>query len=261
MFCVEAERPVASIVIVHGACEHHGRYKWLSDMWRSSGYNVVMDDLPGQGTSTRARGHIRSFQEYIDEVDKWIDKAKSFRLPVFLLGHSMGGLVAIEWFKQHENGINGLILSSLCLGLQLKLKPNKLVDVLSKGLNVMAPSLLFESGITPDKATRNKELIEMADNDPLYFTKVSVRWYHELLKAMKSALEPADTFLNIPLLVMQAGTDLIVDKKMTVKWFDQLASRNKAYREWEGLYHEIFNEPEREDVFKAAKAFADQYIT
>lgn len=59
-------------------------------MWRNAGYHVVMGDLPGQGTSTRARGHIRSFQEYIDTVDEWIEHAKSFRLPTFLLGHSMG---------------------------------------------------------------------------------------------------------------------------------------------------------------------------
>lgn len=216
-------------------------------------------DLPGQGTSTRARGHIRSFQEYIDEVDKWVDKAKAFQLPVLLLGHSMGGLVAIEWFKQHGKAVAGIILSSPCLGLQLK--PNKFMDVIAKGLNVVAPSIMFESGITPDKATRNKEVIEMDINDSLYITKVSVRWYQEILKAVKSAMEPTDAFLDIPLLVMQAGTDFLVDKKMVVKWFDQLASYNKTYREWEGLYHEIFNEPEREDVFKAAKAFADQYIT
>lgn len=135
------------------------------------------------------------------------------------------------------------------------------MDVIAKGLNVVAPSIMFESGITPDKATRNKEVIEMDINDSLYITKVSVRWYQEILKAVKSAMEPTDAFLDIPLLVMQAGTDFLVDKKMVVKWFDQLASYNKTYREWEGLYHEIFNEPEREDVFKAAKAFADQYIT
>ncbi|MPQ27029.1 alpha/beta hydrolase [Bacillus paralicheniformis] len=259
MWCMEAERPVASIVIIHGACEHHGRYKWLSEMWRSSGFNVVMGDLPGQGTSTRERGHIRSFQEYIDEVDKWVARAKAFELPVLMLGHSMGGLIAIEWFKQQQSGIAGLILSSPCLGLQLK--PNKFLDWISKGLNVLAPSIRFESGITPDKATRNKEVIEMDINDSLYITKVSVRWYQEMLKALKSAMEPTDAFLNIPLFVMQAGTDWLVDKKMVVKWFNQLTSHNKTYREWEGLYHEIFNEPEREDVFKAARAFAEQYIT
>ncbi|MDA1477702.1 alpha/beta hydrolase [Bacillus changyiensis] len=258
MLYMEAERPVAVIVVVHGACEHHRRYKWLAEMWCSSGYHVIMGDLPGAGTSTRRRGHIRTFQEYLDEVDKWVDKAKAFQLPVFILGHSMGGLVVIEWFKQHREGITGLILSSPCLGLQLK--PNKLMDVIAKGLNVVAPTLRFESGITPDKATRNKKIIEMDSNDPLYFTKVSVRWYQEILKTMKNAMEPTDAFIKTPLLVMQAGTDFLVDKKMVIKWFDQLPSHHKTYREWEGLYHEVFNEPEREDVFKTAKAFTEHHI-
>lgn len=82
---LESRQAVGTIVIIHGASEYHGRYKWLVEMWRSSGYNVVMGDLPGQGTSTRARGHIRSFQEYIDEVDIWIDKARTLEAPVFLL--------------------------------------------------------------------------------------------------------------------------------------------------------------------------------
>ncbi|MCX2808436.1 alpha/beta hydrolase [Bacillus sp. ChL18] len=259
MWTWKADRPVGTIVIIHGASEYHGRYKWLVEMWRSSGYNVVMGDLPGQGTSTRARGHIRSFQEYIDEVDIWIDKARTLEAPVFLLGHSMGGLIAIEWFKQQRNPrITALILSSPCLGLQIKV--NKVLDFASKGLNVLAPSLRVDSGLSPDMATRNADMIEADQNDSLYVTKVSVRWYRELLKTIDAAMVPTDSFLKVPLLLMQGGDDKIVDKMKVRKWFSGVASHNKSYREWEGLYHEIFNEPERETVFKAAKAFTDQYI-
>lgn len=109
-------------------------------------------------------------------------------------------------------------------------------------------------------ATRNEDVIEADQNDSLYVRKVSVRWYRELLKTIESAMVPTEAFLKVPLLVMQAGDDKLVDKTMVIKWFNGVASHNKAYREWEGLYHEIFNEPEREDVFKAARAFTDQYI-
>ncbi|MGE1104338.1 serine aminopeptidase domain-containing protein, partial [Peribacillus simplex] len=87
-----------------------------------------------------------------DEVDIWIDKARTLEAPVFLLGHSMGGLIAIEWFKQQRNPrITALILSSPCLGLQIKV--NKVLDFASKGLNVLAPSLRVDSGLSPDMAT------------------------------------------------------------------------------------------------------------
>ena len=259
MWTWHAERPVGTIVIVHGASEYHGRYKWLIEMWRNAGYHVVMGDLPGQGTSTRARGHIRSFQEYIDTVDEWIEHAKSFRLPTFLLGHSMGGLISIEWFKQYTHTkIDGLILSSPCLGLQFK--PKKLMNFASKGLNVLAPSFKVESGLSIELATRNQDVIEADSNDSLYVTKVSVRWYRELVKNIDAAMQPTNVFRSIPLLLMQAGDDKIVDKTRVMKWFNGIESTNKSYREWEGLYHEIFNEPEREEVFKAARAFTDQYI-
>ncbi len=103
-------------------------------------------------------------------------------------------------------------------------------------------------------------MIEADQNDSLYVTKVSVRWYRELLKTIDAAMVPTDAFLKVPLLLMQGGDDKIVDKMKVRKWFSGVASHNKSYREWEGLYHEIFNEPERETVFKAAKAFTDQYI-
>lgn len=218
MWTWKADRPVGTIVIIHGASEYHGRYKWLVEMWRSSGYNVVMGDLPGQGTSTRARGHIRSFQEYIDEVDIWIDQARTLESPVFLLGHSMGGLIAIEWFKQQRNPrITALILSSPCLGLQIKV--NKVLDFASKGLNVLAPSLRVDSGLSPDMATRNADMIEADQNDSLYVTKVSVRWYRELLKTIDAAMVPTDAFLKVPLLLMQGGDDKIVDKMKVVNGF------------------------------------------
>jgi lysophospholipase len=254
-----AERPVASIVMIHGACEYHGRYKWLIEMWRTSGYNVIMGDLPGQGTSTRARGHIHSFKEYIDEVSLWVEEAEKLEKPVFLLGHSMGGLIAITWYNENQSSpVKGIILSSPCLGLQVKV--NKFLDFTSKGLNKVLPALRMDSGLTIDMATRNQEVIDADSNDSLYITKVSVRWYRELVKAIAETDKPTEAFVNIPLLVMQAGEDKVVDKTMVVKWFNQLKSHQKTYREWEGLYHEIFNEPEREEVFQAARNFADQIV-
>lgn len=253
-----AERPIATIVIIHGACEYHGRYKWLIEMWRSSGYNVIMGDLPGLGTSTQAKGHIKSFREYLDEVTHWVEEAKKMELPLFLLGHSMGGLIAITWFKENQSPVKGIILSSPCLGLQVKV--NKLLDIATMGLNKVLPVLRVDSGLRPEMATRNQAVIEADQNDSLYVTKVSVRWYRELIKAIEETEKPTDAYLHIPLLLMQAGNDKVVDKTRVIKWFNQLKCYNKTYREWEGLYHEIFNEPEREDVFQTARSFTDQLI-
>lgn len=254
----EADEAKAVIVIVHGAAEHHGRYKWLIEMWRSSGYHVIAGDLPGQGKSSRIRGHISSFDEYIKAVNIWVTEAKQFGLPVFLLGHSMGGLIIIRSLQMKHQSVNGVILSSPCL--ETIYKPNKAMNILSKGLNVLAPSFKVDSNLSVELATRNDTVRVHDENDSLYVTKVSVRWYRELVHAMELAHEEVKRFANIPLLLMQSGEDKIVDKAKVKSWFNKVDIDEKSYKEWKGLYHEIFNEPEREEVFDVARRFVEGHL-
>ncbi|MGD7007439.1 alpha/beta hydrolase [Metabacillus sp. 84] len=254
----EADRPKAAIVMIHGAAEHHRRYKWLIEMWRCAGYNVIMGDLPGQGTSTRRRGHIQSFDEYIAELNSWLTEADKYGLPLFLLGHSMGGLIAIRALQEKEHKLAGVILSSPCLGLMHK--PNRALDVVSRGLNIVSPSLLLKSNLSIEMATRNKSVIEIDENDSLYVTRVSVRWYRELVHAVIQANNKQHVFPDVPLLVMQGGDDKIVDKLAVKSWFNRLDVSEKSFKEWKGFYHEIFNEPERDQVFRMALSFTEYHL-
>ncbi|WP_042354714.1 alpha/beta hydrolase [Bacillus rubiinfantis] len=244
----------AVIVIVHGAMEHHKRYGWLIEMWRSSGFHVIMSDLPGQGVTTRAnRGHIHSFDEYIIEVKDWIQAAYRYELPVFLLGHSMGGLVSIRLLQEEHVNIAGIILSSPCLGLMHT--PPKMMDILSHLLNIVYPTLRIKAGLTVQMATRNEDVREADSNDTLYVTKVSVRWYRELVYAVKQAFTELERIQDVPMLLMQGGDDKIVNKEAVKDWFNRAPLSEKRFKEWPKCYHEIFNEPEREEVFEYAKDF------
>ncbi|WP_251554596.1 alpha/beta hydrolase [Neobacillus muris] len=249
----------AVIVIVHGAMEHHGRYGWLIEMWRLSGFHVIMDDLPGQGMTTRAgRGHIDSFDEYIIDVKDWIQAAYQYNLPVFLLGHSMGGLIAIRLLQEQRLNLAGVILSSPCLGLVNP--PSKFLDILSRGLNIIFPSFRMDSGLTIEMATRNEDVREADANDTLYVTKVSVRWYRELVEAMKQAFLRIERTQDVPMLIMQAGDDQIVNKRTVKDWFNKVPLTEQRFKEWPKCYHEIFNEPEREEVFEYAKDFVHSQL-
>ncbi|MDK8639310.1 alpha/beta hydrolase [Niallia taxi] len=244
----------AVIVIVHGAMEHHRRYGWLIEMFRLSGFHVVMGDLPGQGMTTRSsRGHIDSFSEYTIEIKDWIQAAYQFDLPVFLVAHSLGGLASIRLLQQEKLKIAGVILSSPCLGL--KKYPPKLLSAISILLNKVAPRLRMNTGLTIDMATRNAEIREIDSNDTLYITKVSVRWYRELIISMAAAFANANKMQDLPLLVMQGGDDSVVDKKMVKNWFNMVPLSEKRYKEWPQCFHEIFNEPERDEVFDYALDF------
>ncbi|MCA1032458.1 alpha/beta hydrolase [Bacillus timonensis] len=255
----EVEAPKGVVVMVHGAAEHHGRYTWLIERWNANGFHVIMGDLPGQGTtSRRVRGHIQSFQDYINTVENWINHSETYNLPIFLLGHSMGGLAVIRTLQEKSLPIDGVILSSPCLGLMKY--PPLLLEWLSRGLNIAYPSLRMDSKLSSELATRNKEIHAVDANDTLYVKKVSVRWYRELVAAMEHAFDKMNRFPDVPILLMQSGDDKIVDKTLVKKWFDALSASDKTYKEWKVLYHEIFNEPERDEVFDFALAFITTHI-
>jgi lysophospholipase len=244
----------AVIVMIHGAMEHHRRYGWLIEMWRSSGFHVIMGDLPGQGMTTRSRrGHIDSFDEYLVEVKDWIKAAYQYDLPVFILGHSMGGLITIRLLQEEKFDLAGVILSSPCLGLIHN--PSKFLNAISHPINVVFPTLRMNSGLTVKMATRNEEVWEADIGDTLYITKVSVRWYRELAASIKQAFLVMDKTQDVPMLVMQAGEDKIVNKDAVKAWFNQAPLSEKRFKVWPNCYHEIFNEPERDDVFEYAKDF------
>ncbi len=246
----------AVIIIVHGAMEHQGRYRWLIDMWRTEGYHVIMGDLPGQGLGSRSnRGHINSFDEYLVEVRSWIQDAYQYDLPIFLFGHSLGGLITIRLLQEMEVNVAGVILSSPALGLLSY--PSKALHAASAVLNIAYPSFKTTTGLKIDMITRDPEIRNASKNDSLFISKVSVRWYREYLTAMKEAFENIPELLDVPILLMQAGDDKVMDKRAAREWFNYIFNSEKAFVEWPGLYHELFSEPEKENVFYYAKSFVE----
>ncbi|WP_078555568.1 alpha/beta hydrolase [Bacillus alkalicellulosilyticus] len=254
----EVQQPRGVIVIVHGAGEHQGRYRWVAERWNAAGFHVITGDLPGQGKTRGKRGHIKSFTQYIDTIVSWYTEASKYELPVFLLGHSMGGLASIRTMMKKQLPFHGVILSSPCL--KLKKPPTPVKRWAAKTLHYVLPELQAKSGIQTHNVTRNEQIREEYLKDELRVTKVSLRWYQELTKAMQLSHQEVGKFPEVPILVMQAGDDYIVDKEATRQWFNALQLEDKSYKEWKGLYHEIFNEPERERVFEYAKSFVELHL-
>ncbi|HET7628922.1 MAG TPA: alpha/beta hydrolase [Bacillales bacterium] len=257
----ETERPRATIVLVHGSGEHHGRYEWLIQRFRKERFNVLIGDLPGHGEHAETPGHIATFDEYIRTVDGWLAEAGKSGLPVVLFGHSLGGLIVIRTLMETSRKPAAVLLSSPCLGLTFP--PAFYLRAFAKAMNTVAPGLLVRikrNGRNP-LATRNVEQLRKDEKDPLILTKVSIRWYNELERAMTLAFEKTVDFPDVPLLVLQAGDDKIVSRDKVFEWYERLPIQIRAYKEWDGLYHELFNEPEREEVFQAALAFLEERLT
>ncbi|HEU5139305.1 MAG TPA: alpha/beta hydrolase [Bacillales bacterium] len=256
----EADKARGVIVLVHGSGEHHGRYEWLINEWLTNGFHVIMGDLPGHGEAADRRGHIDSFDEYIDSITVWVRKAESCGLPVFLFGHSLGGLAVIRTLTEKKLPVSAVILSSPCVGL--KNPPPKSLQLFAKAVKSFASKWrvrIKSSGANPS-ATRSEERLMKDELDPLILRKVSIGWYTQLEQALNLAFEKIDDFPDVPLLVMQAGEDKIVDKHKVNRWFNQIPVEDKTYKEWDGLFHEILNEPERKEVFDCALGFVEPHL-
>jgi len=244
--------PAGAVVIVHGAGEHAGRYGHVIEAFTRSGYLVVIGDLPGHGRSGGLRGHVESFEEYLDAVDGWAAEAARRIGPdgkFSIVGHSMGGLITIRFLEERAGRHPQLIaavLSSPALGVALEVPVWK--RMLANVLNRLAPRLRMDSGIKPSDVSRSPDVVAGYESDPLVGSKVSVRWYHEFTASMEKAMAGASR-IAVPVLLMQAGQDRLVAPQEAPRFFGRLpeheASRFLPFPE---LYHELFNEPEQDEV-------------
>jgi lysophospholipase len=252
-----SEQNLATIVIVHGAFEHSGRYDDLAEQFQKDGLNVIYGDLPGQGKAKGKKGHIRRFNDYVKTIGYWINEADESR-PVFVLGHSMGGVAVIRAMQELQPFVDGVILSSPAAGILNG--AGQPLEALSHIINKAWPTLRVKAPMKPEMVTRNEELIKRDKQDTMILSKVSIRWYREFKEAIKQSFQQIDLFPDIPLLVMQAEEDLMVDIEKTKEWFHKVSCKEKCYKQWPGLYHEIFNEPEWNTVYNYTLNFIKLHV-
>jgi len=243
----------AVIVVVHGLAEHMGRYRETAEYLANRGYAVVAADLRGHGRSAdghhAGRVHVDQFSDYFHDVDAVVQLARKEHgdLPLFLLGHSMGGLIALSYVLEKPAGLAGAIISSPALGTHPDSRPPLLLKLMVKVLSRLAPRLLIKSNLDTSTISRDPAVVSAYVADPLVSNKVSARWYESMMKAMDHAFDRAAS-LRVPLLLMQSGADRLVDPAATARW---AAAAPKQYVElviWEGFYHEMLNEPDKDRV-------------
>lgn len=241
------------IVLVHGAADHCGRYGHVIEALTGAGYAVVTGDLPGHGRTEGLAGHVDSFDEYLDCLDGWIEQARALSQSgrVVVVGHSMGGLITVRYLQmrgQLHPEVVGAVVTSPCLKLQMEVSGWK--QWLADRLDTWSPRLRMASGIDPANVSRTQKVVEAYGHDPLCGGKVSVRWFQELNRAMAAAR--AGTFgMQVPMLFMQAGDDRVVDARASEAFFNALPPQEgHAYEAYPQCYHELFNEPEQEQVIQ-----------
>lgn len=237
---------IGVVVIVHGFAEHGGRYTRLAARLVAHGYAVRAGDLRGHGRSEGRRTSIVRFADYTSDVCSAIADARRAHpaVPLFLLGHSMGGLIALEVALSGDASLDGLALSAPAV---LPGRVSPMTVLAGRVLSRVAPDVGVIA-LPLDKISRDPDVVAAYRADPLVFaTKLRARLGAEMLVAMRH-VDAALATLRVPLLVMQGSEDGIVARDSARFVYDRAGSPDKTIDIYPGLWHEIFNEPERDRV-------------
>jgi acylglycerol lipase len=241
----EGERR-AAVVLAHGASEHGGRYAWTGEQLSSRGYAVYAIDHRGHGRSAGGRAVIDRMSNAVEDLQTLVERAGNENpgRPLVLLGHSMGGCVALAYTSEHEDALDALVLSGPLAVLEAASPAQRIAG---RVLSVVAPTLGVVA-IDSSAVSRDPEVVKDYDSDPLnYHGKLPARTVTELARAIETFPEAVTRF-RLPLLVMHGTADRLVPIAGGEMVAERAGSEDKTFKPWDGLFHEILNEPERQQV-------------
>ncbi|MBI5975682.1 alpha/beta fold hydrolase [Staphylococcus canis] len=247
------------IVIVHNMLEHTGRYAFVITQLRRSGYHVIMGDLPGQGQTSRMhKGQIEHFEVYHERVLEWLSIAEEYHLPIFMIGVGLGGLISVNLLEKIELRLEGLILLSPLLAFINNNQTRR--HTLMSNIGDISKNAKFNFDIKYEDLTRNNEVLEDTYNDALMLKKVSYHWYQEVVQTMKLTFDNRENIKDIPLCIMCGSQDRISDIDVSATFSKQPQFSEVLFKVWDGLNHEIHNEPERDIVMKYILSFLNNRV-
>ena len=249
----------AVILIVHGLGEYCGRYINVVNHFVPLGYAVYGLDHIGHGKSEGLREGIEHFEDFTDNLTVYYNMVKVWQpnKPIFLLGHSLGGLIGTYYLLDHQADFTGAIISAPVIKISDSISP--LTITMSKILSAIAP----KAGVLALDVTsisRDPEVVNTYANDPLVFHgKTPARLAAEMLRAMARVTAEVGK-ISLPFITVQGGSDKLVDPDGTRMLYEKSSSKDKTIKIYDGLYHEVFNEPEREVVLKDVETWLKAHI-
>ena len=219
------------------------------------GYAIYGVDHIGHGKSDGLRVYVEQFEDFTDTLKDFSHMIRDWqpKKPLFLIGHSMGGLISSIFLLDHQDELSGAVLS----GPSVKVPDMSSVTILAgKLFSTLMPKLGLLA-LEADGVSRDPAVVQAYLNDPLVYTgKITARLAAELLKAMKRAEVDASK-ITLPILIAQGSEDRLVDPDGAQMLHDTVGSVDKTLKIYDGLYHEIFNEPEHQKVLGDVEAWLE----
>lgn len=254
-------KPKAVVCLVHGLGEHTGRYAHVGKALNDAGYALFGFDLRGHGQTGGARGHFPSLDAVMQDIRQFVQfqSRNHPELPIFLYGHSLGGLLALAYAIRHPDGLQGVIVTGA--GLRSALQEQKGKIALVKLLGSLLPTLVVKSELEVAGLSRDETVVRAYVNDPLVHDKTSLGLGKAGLTAIDLCFARAREF-KPPLLIMHGKADRITYPSGSEDFARLAGETNKdvTLKLWEGMYHEIHNEPEQAEVFKVMIEWLDGHL-
>lgn len=240
----------AVVVIAHGAGEHSGRYAHVADRLTREGYAVYALDHRGHGRSAGPRALIDRMDHAVADLD-WLvlhatneQSAERAEIPVFLLGHSMGGTISLRYTMRHQDRLRGLALSSPLAALEAASPAVRIAAKLLSALTPRLPVIAVDSSLI----SRDPAVVAAYNADPLvHHGKLPARTVAELASAVESFPEGVAR-ITVPTLILYGTADGLCPPEGSVMVGDRIGAADRTVKSYPGLYHEILNEPEQQQV-------------
>lgn len=250
----------AIVVMMHGYGEHCGRYRELAEFLVRAGHIAVGFDARGHGQSPGQRGHISSFDRYVDDLHGFVQEQRRQHpsLPLMLLGHSNGGLVALRAVQTRRPLPDGLIVTSPLVALQPTHQPVPRWFALV--LDSVAARLPLPSGLDRNELSHDPAKLEAHRNDKLCHGQCTPGWYVAATGAMRQVFAGLDS-IRLPVLAIEADNDPIVVPQAITRLYEGIASTDKELVICRNAFHEVLNEVGREDTFRRIAAWLAKHLS
>lgn len=246
------------VVLVHGFGEHSDRYHNLVVALNRGGYAVYAFDHRGHGRSPGKRGHTDRFSDFIEDVRQVVARSRSDhpQLPIFLFGHSVGGLVVIYYALLYPQGLAGIITSAPLLA-----RPNisPLVLTIAGLLSRFAPTFALDTKLDPSTISRDPAEVKRYIDDAMVHSKTSARAGAEGMAALEWVQAHAGE-LRVPLLLYHGSGDTLVPIEGSRIFFANAGVADKSFLELPGAYHESHNDLDREALFEKIVTWLDEHV-
>ena len=251
--------PRGVLLIVHGLAEHSDRYENVVNHFVPLGYAVYGIDHLGHGKSDGTRVYVERFDDYTNTLKIYFDKVRGSQpgKPIFLVGHSMGGLISAVYLLDHQAELAGAVLSGPAVKIPKYVTP--VILFMGKMLSALVPKY----GLLPLDAngvSRDPSVVQAYVSDSLVHRgKATARLAAEMLKAMQTITAQAAR-ITLPILIVQGSADKLVNPAGAQMLYDAVSSFDKEIKIYDGLYHEVFNEPEHDMVLRDVEIWLESHL-